>query len=42
MRQTFRFNDRDDSDAVRFRSALHSVRGRRLTDKEVTGKCVAR
>jgi hypothetical protein len=36
--QTFRFNNRDIDDAMRFRLSLRTVSGRRLTYKEVTGK----
>jgi transposase-like protein len=35
--QSFRFNERDDNDAGRFKSVLSSVSGRRLTYKELTG-----
>jgi hypothetical protein len=35
--QSFRFNERDDNDAGRFKSVLSSVPGRRLTYKELTG-----
>lgn len=36
--QTFRFNQRKGTDAERFVLALHSIVGKRLTYKEVTGK----
>lgn len=36
--QSFRFNNRDMTDALRFRLSLRTVTGRRLTYKEVTGK----
>ena len=35
--QSFRFNEREDNDVGRFKSALSSVSGRRLTYKELTG-----
>jgi transposase-like protein len=35
--QSFRFNEREDNDAGRFKSVLSSVSGRRLTYKELTG-----
>jgi hypothetical protein len=35
--QSFRFNERDDNDAGRFKSVLSSVSGRRLTYKELVG-----
>jgi transposase-like protein len=35
--QAFRFNERDDNDAGRFKSVLLSVSGRRLTYRELTG-----
>lgn len=34
--QSFRFNEREDDDAGRFRSVLLSVIGKRLTYKELT------
>lgn len=36
--QTFRVNNRDIDDAMRFRLSLRTVTGRRLTYREVTGK----
>jgi transposase-like protein len=36
--QTFRFNNRDMDDAMRFRLSLRTVSGRRLTYKQLTGK----
>lgn len=36
--RTFRFNNRDMDDAMRFRLSLRSVSGRRPAHKEVTGK----
>lgn len=36
--QAFRFNERDGQDADRFKKALGSVAGRRLTYNELTGK----
>ena len=36
--QAFRFNERDGQDADRFKKALKSVTGRRLTYSELTGK----
>ncbi len=36
--QTFRFNERKDTDAGRFAKVLHNVRGKRLTYKKLTGK----
>ncbi|MGE5644212.1 MAG: IS1595 family transposase [Acidobacteriota bacterium] len=36
--QTFRFNNRDLDDGMRFRLSLRGVSGRRLTYKELTGK----
>jgi hypothetical protein len=38
--QSFRFNNRDMTDALRFRLSLRTVTGRRLTYKEVTGKTI--
>jgi transposase-like protein len=35
--QAFRFNERDDTDAARFRKVLSSVVGKRLTYDELTG-----
>ena len=35
--QAFRFNERDDDDAGRFRKVLSSVFGKRLTYDELTG-----
>jgi len=35
--QAFRFNERDDTDAGRFRKVLSSVAGKRLTYDELTG-----
>ncbi len=35
--QTFRFNERDDNDAGRFKSVLSSVSGRRLTYSQLIG-----
>jgi transposase-like protein len=35
--QAFRFNERDDNDAGRFKTVLSSVSGRRLTYKELIG-----
>ncbi len=35
--QSFRFNEREDNDAGRFKSVLSSVSGRRLTYKELIG-----
>ncbi len=39
--QTFRFNNRKDSDAGRFMSALASIIGKRLTYSELTGSGLA-
>ena len=39
--QAFRFNECDGQDADRFRKALGSVAGRRLTYDELTGKTVS-
>ncbi len=36
--QTFRFNEREGKDADRFKEALGSVTGWRLTYSELTGK----
>lgn len=36
--QTFRFNNRNMGDDLRFRLSLRTVSGRRLTYKELTGK----
>jgi len=36
--QTFRFNNRDMADDLRFRLSLRTISGRRLTYKELTGK----
>jgi transposase-like protein len=36
--QSFRFNNRDMDDAMRFRLSLRTISGRRLTYREVTGK----
>jgi transposase-like protein len=36
--QAFRFNERKDSDAVRFRLVLERIVGRRLTYRELTGE----
>jgi transposase-like protein len=36
--QAFRFNEREDKDAGRFRTASGSIAGRRLTHRELTGK----
>jgi hypothetical protein len=36
--QAFRFNEREREDADRFKKALGSVTGRRVTYKELTGK----
>jgi hypothetical protein len=36
--QAFRYNDRKDSDAMRFRTVLSHVIGRRVTYKELIGK----
>src|SRR5439155_5410287 len=38
--QTFRFNNREDSDQQRFRAVAGSVFGKRLTYAELTGKGV--
>lgn len=38
VEQTFRFNQRKDNDAGRFRKALGSVAGKRITYKELTGR----
>ncbi len=35
--QAFRFNERKDSDGMRFRTVAGSVTGKRLTYKELTG-----
>jgi hypothetical protein len=35
--QAFRFNERDDTDAGRFRKVLSSVAGKRLTYDELIG-----
>jgi hypothetical protein len=35
--QSFRFNEREDNDAGRFKSVLSSVSGRRLTYSELIG-----
>ena len=35
--EAFRFNERDGEDADRFRKALGSVAGRRLTYRQLTG-----
>ena len=35
--QAYRFNERDDTDAGRFRKVLSSVAGKRLTYHELTG-----
>jgi transposase-like protein len=39
--QVFRFNERDGSDADRFRAALRRVTGKRLTYKELTNGTIA-
>jgi transposase-like protein len=39
--QSFRFNEREDTDAGRFRKVLSSVAGKRLTYDELIGKCLA-
>ena len=39
-KQSFRFNNRDMTDALRFRLSLRTVTGRRLTYKEVTRKTI--
>jgi transposase-like protein len=36
--EAFRFNERGDCDAVRFKKVMTSVRGKRLTYKELTAK----
>ena len=36
--QAFRFNEREGMDADRFKKALGSVAGRRVTYSELTGK----
>jgi hypothetical protein len=39
--QAFRFNEREGQDADRFKKALGSVEGRRLTYDELTGKATS-
>ena len=39
--QVFRFNEREGSDADRFRAALRRVAGKRLTYQELTNGAVA-
>ena len=39
--QTFRFNERDDNDAGRFKTVLSAIFGKRLTYKELTGNVCA-
>jgi transposase-like protein len=38
--QAFRFNEREDTDAGRFRKVLSSVAGKRLTYDELIGQCL--